>query len=79
MKKIEIYTTQFCPYCEAAKGLLNEKNMPFDVFDLTNDDKLRNKTSKRAGGYQTVPMIFIDGTFIGGFTELQTLDSAKAL
>jgi len=79
MKKIEVYTTQWCPYCEAAKGLLTEKNLKFEVFDVTNNDKLRQETSKRAGGHQTVPMIFIDNIFIGGFTELQALDSSGGL
>ena len=79
MKKIEVYTTQWCPYCEAAKRLLTEKNLTFEVFDVTINDKLRQETSQRAGGYQTVPMIFIDGIFIGGFTELQALNNTGSL
>ncbi|NCU56006.1 MAG: hypothetical protein EBW78_04000 [Candidatus Fonsibacter ubiquis] len=32
MKKIEIYTTNFCPFCVKAKSLLKKKNIKFQIF-----------------------------------------------
>lgn len=68
--KIEVYGTQYCPYCDAAKQLLTQKNRPFEYIDLTDNADLRNDLVEKYN-YRTVPMIFIDGEFIGGFTELQ--------
>ena len=33
MKKVEIYTTQWCPYCDAAKALLDRKGVDYDEVD----------------------------------------------
>jgi glutaredoxin 3 len=68
--KIEIYGTHYCPYCDAAKQLLTQKNLPFKYTDLTENPKLREDLAEKYN-YRTVPMVFIDGEFIGGFSELQ--------
>ncbi len=70
MKNIKIYTTSYCPFCVAAKDLLKSKGMEFEEIDVENDPDLREKLSQEHD-YRTVPMIFIDGEFIGGFSELQ--------
>ncbi len=72
MKEVKVYSTNYCPYCTRAKHLLKSKNIPFQEIDLTNDSELREKISKETG-HQTVPMIFIDGKFIGGFDNLNAL------
>lgn len=73
-KKIEIYTWGHCPYCVRAKNLLSEKNMPYTEINLDgkNDElmALRERTGQR-----TVPQIFIDDEFIGGFSELSALNA----
>lgn len=74
MKAIKIYTSTSCPYCIGAKEMLRQKNIPFEEIDVSTDFELRQKLSDENDGYQTVPMIFVDGEFIGGFTELQKLD-----
>ena len=33
--KVEIYTKWGCPYCVAAKGLLNRKGVSFEEYDIT--------------------------------------------
>ena len=63
-----------CPFCEAAKGLLSNKNIPFEFINFDKDPKLREKMAKKLN-YYTVPMIFIDDEFIGGFQELQKIES----
>ena len=70
MKNIKIYTTSYCPFCVAAKDFLKSKGMEFEEIDVENDPDLREKLSQELD-YRTVPMIFIDGEFIGGFSELQ--------
>jgi glutaredoxin 3 len=77
-KKIEIYTWGYCPYCVRAKNLLTDKGMEFTEIPLDGKDdelmKLRDRTGQR-----TVPQIFIDDVFIGGFQELSALNAAGSL
>jgi glutaredoxin 3 len=73
MRDIKVYTTRICGYCQAAKRLLDQLGLPFEEIGLDDKPELRQKISEENGHYRTVPMIFIDGQFIGGFTDLQAL------
>jgi glutaredoxin 3 len=61
MKTVEIYTTPFCPYCIAAKRLLQTKGVAYVETDVSRDPSLRQAMMQRAGGRHTVPQIFIGG------------------
>ena len=76
--KVTIYTTQYCPHCHRAKALLEQKNIPFEEIDLTNDQKTRDEIQEKTG-WMTVPIIFIDDKFIGGADDLYALDAAGKL
>jgi glutaredoxin 3 len=78
MARVEVYTTPMCPYCVAAKRLLEERAIPYDEHDVANDAALRADVMQRSGR-RTVPQIFIDGRAIGGFEELRALDQAGDL
>lgn len=73
MKKVEIYTTQWCPYCHAAKSLLQEKGAAFDEVDAS-DPEIRQAMVQRAHGRRTVPQIFIGDTHVGGYDDMAALD-----
>lgn len=79
MKTVEIYTTQTCPYCSAAKALLRKKGVPFTEIDVSMDPGTRHAMTQRAGGRRTVPQIFIGGTHVGGSDDLHALDHDGAL
>ncbi|MGB3178365.1 MAG: glutaredoxin 3 [Albidovulum sp.] len=79
MPSIEIYTTPWCPYCIAAKRLLNAKGASYQETDVSSDPSMRQEMMKRAKGRHTVPQIFIDGNHVGGSDELHALDRAKKL
>lgn len=79
MKPVEIYTTQTCPYCQAAKRLLSKKGVAYKEIDVGRDTSLRIAMTKRANGGQTVPQIFIGGTHVGGSDDLHALDHAGKL
>jgi glutaredoxin 3 len=72
MKSVVMYTTDYCPFCVAAKGLLKNKGIPFQEIDVTGDQALRQEVVRRSGR-RTVPQIFIGEESIGGFTELKAL------
>ena len=48
MKKIEIYTTNYCPFCIKAKLLLKKKKIKFSEIDVSNDEILREKMTTMA-------------------------------
>ncbi len=54
MKKIEIYTTNYCPFCVKAKSLLKKKNIKFSEIDVSNDETLREKMTNMANGARSV-------------------------
>lgn len=73
MPKVEIYTTNWCPYCNAAKQLLEDKGVPYEEIDVT-DDFGRTAMVERAHGRRTVPQIFIGSTHVGGYDDLSALE-----
>jgi len=79
MAIVEIYTTQACPYCAAAKQLLRKKDVKYTEIDVGRDYALREAMTRRAGGSSTVPQIFISGQHIGGCDDLHALDHAGRL
>jgi glutaredoxin 3 len=79
MVQIEIYTTRYCPYCHAAKALLNRKGVAFTEIDVSGNPEGRRKMVERANGGYTVPQIFIGAFHVGGCDELHALDRAGKL
>jgi glutaredoxin 3 len=79
MADVVVYTTSYCPYCTAAKGLLDRKGIAYTEVDVTGDIDERLRLVERSGGRRTVPQIFIDGESIGGYDELVELDRAGRL
>jgi len=74
MLPVRIYTTPYCPYCSAAKQFLSKKQIQFEDFDVSRNPALRSEMSRKAGGWTTVPMIFIGERFIGGYQDMAKLD-----
>jgi len=58
-----------------AKRLLNEKEISFIEFDVTNNDDLRKEMLSKSNGSRTVPQIFINNRHIGGCDELYALEN----
>src|SRR5215470_9602250 len=79
MIPIDIYTTRFCSYCNAAKRLLSQKGVEFTEIDVSGDAKGRGDMVARANGRMTVPQIFIGATHVGGYDDLYALDRAGKL
>ena len=79
MKRIDIYTTNYCPFCVKAKSLLNKKKIKFSEIDVSNDEALREKMSIMANGARSVPQIFVDKIHIGDCDKIHKLDQEKKL
>ena len=76
--QIKIYTKSYCSYCYAAKNLLTKRGIAFEEFEISGNFEAEQEMRTLTGG-RTVPQILIDGTPIGGFTELVELDRAGKL
>ncbi|MDF2520710.1 MAG: glutaredoxin [Clostridia bacterium] len=67
MRKVEIYTSETCSYCHAAKDFLREHNIGFHERNITVDTKARKELISM--GYRSVPVIIVDGEEISGFDK----------
>ncbi len=79
MPPITIYTKSWCPYCAAAKDLLQERGAAFEEIDIERQPDKRAEMIQKAGGRSTVPQIFIDGRHVGGCDDLYALDDRGQL
>ena len=73
MSTITVYTKRTCPYCHAAKDLLNKKGAAYEEVSVDGDRTAQMKMAARAGGRSTVPQIFIGDKHIGGCDDLYDL------
>lgn len=76
-----IYTKDNCPFCTKAKMLFKNRNIEYkeyiivaDINSISATDKqfyvTRNDLLAKAPHAKTVPQIWLDDTYIGGYTEL---------
>jgi glutaredoxin 3 len=75
---ILVYATRTCPYCVAARALLQSKGVQWREILVDAEPEERAKMVERSGR-RTVPQIFIGEQHIGGFDDLQALDQAGGL
>ena len=79
MPNITIYTKDWCPYCTAAKELLQRKQAAFDEISVDGDPAGQRAMAQRANGRSSVPQIFIGETHVGGCDDLDSLEQAGRL
>ncbi len=78
MRDVQVYTTDYCPYCDRAKALLQKRGIEYEEIDVTGDQDLRAWLVKTTGR-RTVPQIFIKGEAVGGCDDLYALDRSGEL
>nr|WP_319248807.1 glutaredoxin 3 [uncultured Celeribacter sp.] len=79
MQPVTLYTTPICPFCVAAKRLLDSKGVSYTDIDVMASPERRQEMMQKAHGRHTVPQIFIGDTHVGGCDELHALDRAGKL
>ena len=75
---VTLYTSDWCPYCERARGLLTQKNVVFSEINVEGDAKFREEMIARSNR-RTVPQIFIGDKHVGGCDDLFELDRSGEL
>lgn len=71
---IKIYSTNSCPYCVRAKQLLERKGLAFTEINLSVEAPEVRIALMEKTNHRTVPQIFINDQFIGGFDQLYALE-----
>lgn len=75
MKKITVYSTDHCGYCERAKALLKSREIPFEEIHTSRSDTDAVMALAKRSGMRTFPQIFVGEKLIGGCTDLEALDA----
>ncbi len=73
MKKILIFSSNICPYCIAAKRLLQKLSLNFQEKIVDDNFEVRTEMLKLSKGKKTVPQIFIGDIHVGGYDDLEKL------
>ena len=79
MAEIEIYTSPWCPFCIAAKRLLDNKGLAYNEIEVTMKSRARREMIERAGGNHKVPQIFVDSQYIGDCDDIMALEAEGEL
>ena len=69
-KEIIIYGSTNCPYCVKAKNFFTMLGFDYEYKELSDKEVL--ELSKKTG-IDTIPQIFVDGEFIGGWIKTKSL------
>ena len=76
-KQVQIYIIPDCPWSARAIRMLRTLQVEHEIIVIKNDNDFKslNKMTK----YNSFPQIFINGEFIGGYSELAELHSSGKL
>ncbi|QKQ24419.1 glutaredoxin [Candidatus Ruthia endofausta] len=77
MKKKIIYCSDSCPFCQRAYQLFEKRGIPFKKYHVKSQNDW-NKVKEKIGR-ETVPQVFINGFYIGGFNGLSAADQSEKL
>ena len=75
--KIEIFILPDCPWSSRAVRMLRTLQLPHQIKVIESDNEF--KILHKRSSYSSFPQIFIDGEFIGGYSELAELHSSGKL
>ena len=73
MSRVTVYSTPTCPYCTAAKSMLDKWGVAFTEIHINDSEAAMLDFIETTRNAATVPQILIDGEVIGGYTELTEL------
>lgn len=73
--KATIYTKDNCTFCVQAKTLMNIRGIEWEELNMQTSPKSRDELMEKCEKInvipRTVPQIWIDDTYVGGFQELK--------
>jgi len=66
MKKIIMYTTDWCRDCNEAKEFLTERGIPFEEIDIGSNPHAAEIVMRLNNGMRVVPTLNVEGTIVSG-------------
>jgi len=78
MSKAIVWSKDACPFCLQAKALLESKGIEYEERNI-NKDYTKEQLLESVPTARTLPQIFLDDEYIGGFTELKNKLNVKIL
>ena len=70
MKAI-VWSKDQCPYCVQAKALLESKGIEYEERNIMHGTYTKEQLLEAVPTARTLPQIFLDEEYVGGFTELK--------
>ena len=77
--EVDIYTNKGCAACVRAKHFFDTKGVSYVEKKLGKSKKIDMEYSIRTRGAKSIPQIFINNEWIGGFDDLIKYDQADEL
>ena len=78
-RKVTMYSTGVCPFCQMAERLLRAKGVAAIEKIRVDLEPARRAEMMAKTGRRTVPQIYIGETHVGGFEDLAALEHAGRL
>ena len=69
MKAI-VWSNVGCMWCERAKDLLKSKGVEYEERNIAKGPWTGQQLQEAVPGARTVPQIFVDDKYVGGYNEL---------
>ena len=66
-----VWSKDQCPYCVQAKQLLSSKGIEYDERNITQGPWTKEQLLVDVPMARTLPQIFLNGEYVGGYTELR--------
>ncbi|KAL4703536.1 hypothetical protein ACJJTC_010156 [Scirpophaga incertulas] len=80
-EKVVIFSKSYCPYCTMAKEVFTAINHPATIIELDerkDGNEIQNELSQITG-FRTVPQVFVNGSCVGGGTDVKKLQNQDSL
>ena len=78
--KAKIYSAGWCGHCRRAKALLESAQIDYDEIDVDTEDGVDEfRFLMRNLHVRSIPQVFIDEKFIGGYAELKNFLTEQKL
>ena len=68
MKKVVMYSTPTCHYCNLAKDFFDQNKIQYTVYNVQTD-LVKRKEMVDKSGQMGVPVIYVDDVLVKGFDE----------
>lgn len=65
--KVVLYATDWCPYCEKTRALLNAKSIPYREMNIETSVEANRQYRRLAG--EGVPVLLVAGEVVRGYNE----------